>query len=92
MILAARVLQGVCGASMIPLSQTLLTAIYPPHQHGMALVIWAMTTVIAPVAVPLAGGCLTDNTSWYWIFLINLPVGLLVGISVSLMLGHRDAH
>lgn len=92
MILAARVLQGVFGASMIPLSQTLLTAIYPPHRRGMALGIWAMTTVIAPIAGPLAGGWLTDNTTWHWIFLINLPVGLLVGISVFLMLGHRDAH
>jgi len=92
MILTARVLQGVCGASMIPLSQTLITAIYPPHRRGLALGIWAMTTVIAPVAGPLAGGWLTDNTSWHWIFLINLPVGLLVGISVYLMLGHRDAH
>jgi MFS transporter, DHA2 family, multidrug resistance protein len=91
MLLAARVLQGVCGASMIPLSQTLLTAIYPPHQRGLALGIWAMTTVIAPIAGPLAGGWLTDNTSWHWIFLINLPVGLLVGISVAALLSHRDA-
>jgi DHA2 family multidrug resistance protein len=91
MLLAARVLQGVFGASMIPLSQTLLTAIYPPHKRGLALGIWAMTTVIAPIVGPLAGGWLTDNTSWHWIFLVNLPVGLLVGISVFLMLGHRDA-
>ena len=91
MLLAARVLQGVCGASMIPLSQTLLTAIYPPHQRGLALGIWAMTTVIAPIAGPLAGGWLTDNASWHWIFLVNLPVGLLVGISVAAMLSHRDA-
>jgi len=91
MLLAARVLQGVCGASMIPLSQTLLTAIFPPHLRGMALGIWAMTTVIAPIAGPLAGGWLTDNTSWHWIFLINLPIGLLVGISVSILLADRDA-
>ncbi|MHB1238248.1 MAG: DHA2 family efflux MFS transporter permease subunit [Gallionella sp.] len=91
MLLAARVLQGVFGASMIPLSQTLLTAIYPPHQRGLALGIWAMTTVIAPIAGPLAGGWLTDNASWHWIFLVNLPVGLLVGISVAAMLSHRDA-
>ncbi len=91
MLLAARVLQGVFGASMIPLSQTLLAAIYPPHQRGLALGIWAMTTVIAPIAGPLAGGWLTDNASWHWIFLVNLPVGLLVGISVAAMLSHRDA-
>ncbi|MBI5435888.1 MAG: DHA2 family efflux MFS transporter permease subunit [Nitrosomonadales bacterium] len=91
MLLTARVLQGVFGASMIPLSQTLLAAIYPPHRRGLALGIWAMTTVIAPVVGPLAGGWLTDNTSWHWIFLVNLPVGLLVGISVSILLAGRDA-
>ncbi|HET7833313.1 MAG TPA: DHA2 family efflux MFS transporter permease subunit [Gallionella sp.] len=91
MLLAGRVLQGVFGASMIPLSQTLLTTIFPPHRRGMALGIWAMTTVIAPIAGPLAGGWLTDNTSWHWIFLINLPVGLLVGVSVSILLAGRDA-
>lgn len=91
MLLAARVLQGVCGASMIPLSQTLLTAIYPPHRRGVALGIWAMTTVIAPVVGPLSGGWLTENTAWEWIFLVNLPVGLLVAISVAVMLCGRDA-
>ena len=91
MLLASRVLQGVFGASMIPLSQTLLTTIYPPHQRGLALGIWAMTTVIAPIAGPLTGGWLTDNFSWHWIFLINLPVGLLVGISVASLLAGRDA-
>lgn len=91
MLLAARVMQGVFGASMIPLSQTLLTTIYPPHQRGLALGIWAMTTVIAPIAGPLAGGWLIDNATWHWIFLVNLPVGLLVGISVALLLAGRDA-
>lgn len=91
MLLGARVLQGVFGASMIPLSQTLLTAIYPPHRRGLALGIWAMTTVAAPIAGPLSGGWLIDNASWHWVFLINLPVGLLVGSSVYIMLAHRDA-
>jgi MFS transporter, DHA2 family, multidrug resistance protein len=89
-LLAARVLQGVFGASMIPLSQTLLTTVFPPHQRGLALGIWAMTTVIAPIVGPLAGGWLTDNASWHWIFLVNLPVGLLVGASVSVLLSARD--
>ena len=91
MLLAMRVLQGAFGASMIPLSQTLLTRIFPPHQRGLALGIWAMTTVIAPIAGPLAGGWLTDNASWHWIFLVNLPVGLLVGVSVSMLMAGRDA-
>jgi DHA2 family multidrug resistance protein len=90
MLLAARVLQGVFGASMIPLSQTLITTIFPPHQRGLALGIWAMTAVIAPIAGPLAGGWLTDNVSWNWIFLVNLPVGLLVGISVAILMAGRD--
>lgn len=90
MLLAARVLQGVFGASMIPLSQTLLTTIFPPHQRGLALGIWAMTTVIAPIAGPLSGGWLTDNATWHWIFLVNLPVGLLVGTSVALLMAGRD--
>lgn len=89
-LLAARVLQGVFGASMIPLSQTLLTSVFPPYQRGLALGIWAMTTVIAPVVGPLAGGWLTDNASWRWIFLVNLPVGLLVGFVVSILLAGRD--
>lgn len=89
-LLASRVAQGVVGASMIPLSQTLLTTIYPPHQRGLALGIWAMTTVVAPIAGPLSGGWLTDNVSWHWIFLINLPVGMLVASSVAVLLAGRD--
>jgi DHA2 family multidrug resistance protein len=91
MLLAARVFQGVFGASMIPLSQTLLTAIFPPHRRGLALGIWAMTTVAAPIAGPLSGGWLIDHASWHWVFLINLPVGVLVGVSASFLLAHRDA-
>ncbi len=78
MLLAARVMQGSVGASMIPLSQTLLTSIYPPHRRGLALGLWSMTVVVAPIAGPLAGGWLTENLSWHWIFLINLPLGVIV--------------
>jgi len=90
MLLASRVTQGVFGASMIPLSQTLLTTIFPAHQRGLALGIWAMTTVTAPIVGPLSGGWLTDNVSWHWIFLINLPVGLLVSSAVAFLLAGRD--
>ncbi len=76
-LLAARVLQGIFGAAMIPLSQTLLLSAYPPEKQGLATGIWAMTTIAAPIVGPLTGGWITDNLSWHWVFLINLPVGIL---------------
>ena len=71
-----RVLQGLVAGPMIPLSQTLLLASYPPLLAGMAMAMWAMTTLVAPVMGPLLGGWITDNISWPWIFYINVPVGL----------------
>lgn len=91
-LVTARVLQGMVGASMIPLSQTLLTSIYPVHKRGLALGLWAMTTVLAPVVGPLAGGWLTENFSWHWVFLINLPVGLSVALLANILLkGYESA-
>ena len=72
-----RVLQGLVAGPMIPLSQTLLLSSYPPAKAGVALALWGMTTLVAPVVGPLLGGWITDNISWPWIFYINVPVGLL---------------
>jgi len=72
-----RALQGFVAGPMIPLSQTLLLASYPKAKAGTALALWAMTTLVAPVAGPLLGGWITDDFSWPWIFYINVPVGLL---------------
>lgn len=77
LLIAARVLQGLVAGPMIPLSQTLLLASYPKALAGMAMALWAMTTLVAPVMGPLLGGWITDNISWPWIFYINVPVGLL---------------
>lgn len=91
-LVAARVLQGVFGAAMIPLSQALLTSLYPPQKRGMALGLWSMTTVLAPIVGPLAGGWLTETLSWHWIFLINLPFGLAVAyIAWRLLRGRETA-
>ncbi|HTH45562.1 MAG TPA: DHA2 family efflux MFS transporter permease subunit, partial [Oxalicibacterium sp.] len=75
-LIAARVLQGAVAGPMIPLSQALLLASYPPAKSGMALAFWGMTTLVAPVAGPLLGGWISDNYSWPWIFYINIPIGL----------------
>jgi MFS transporter, DHA2 family, multidrug resistance protein len=76
-LIAFRVLQGAVSGPMMPGSQALLMSIYPSSRRGMALAIWSMTTLVAPVAGPLLGGYISDNYSWEWIFLINLPVGAL---------------
>jgi DHA2 family multidrug resistance protein len=72
-----RVLQGLVAGPMIPLSQTLLLASYPPAKAGTALALWGVTTLVAPIAGPLLGGWITDNFTWPWIFYINVPVGVL---------------
>ena len=72
-----RVLQGAVAGPMIPLSQTLLLASYPPAKAGIALSLWGVTTLVAPVVGPVLGGWITDNYTWPWIFYINVPVGLL---------------
>ncbi|MDE2428982.1 MAG: DHA2 family efflux MFS transporter permease subunit [Burkholderiales bacterium] len=76
MLIAARILQGAVAGPMIPLSQSLLLASYPPAKSSMALALWGMTTLVAPIMGPLLGGWISDNYSWPWIFYINIPVGL----------------
>jgi len=78
MLLAFRVMQGGVSGVMVPLSQTLLMSSYPPEKQGMALAIWGMTVVVAPVVGPILGGWITDDIGWPWIFNINVPVGLAV--------------
>jgi DHA2 family multidrug resistance protein len=89
MLIGFRVLQGLVAGPMIPLSQTLLLSSYPPSKAGMALAMWAMTTLVAPVTGPLLGGWITDNMTWPWIFYINLPIGLL-GMFMVMTFVHDD--
>ncbi|WCT74336.1 DHA2 family efflux MFS transporter permease subunit [Sphingomonas naphthae] len=76
MIVAFRIGQGLCGGPLMPLTQTLLLRIFPKEQHAQAMGVWAMTTVTAPIIGPIAGGWISDNWSWPWIFFINLPIGI----------------
>jgi len=77
MLIFARILQGLCGGPIMPLSQTLLLGSYPPNKTGPALAAWAMTTLLAPIAGPVLGGWISDNLAWQWIFYINVPVGII---------------
>ncbi|CAG0945253.1 Multidrug export protein EmrB [Gammaproteobacteria bacterium] len=79
-LIAFRVLQGAVSGPMIPGSQTLLIAIFPPNRRSTALGVWSMTTLIGPVAGPILGGYICDNYHWSWIFLINVPVGLFCAL------------
>jgi DHA2 family multidrug resistance protein len=83
-----RALQGFVAGPMIPLSQTLLLSSYPRAKAGLAMAMWSMTTLVAPVMGPLLGGWITDNISWPWIFYINIPVGI-VAAAITWGLYHK---
>jgi DHA2 family multidrug resistance protein len=90
MLVGFRFLQGLVSGPMVPLSQTLLLQNYPPARRGMAMALWAMTVVVAPIFGPLLGGWITDNATWPWIFYINAPIGLFAAFTAWTLLRHRE--
>ena len=76
-IVAFRLLQGVFGAALVPLSQAIMTDAYPIEERGKAMAIWGLGVMVGPVLGPTLGGWLTDVASWRWTFYINVPVGAL---------------
>ncbi len=76
-IVAARLLQGVFGAALVPLSQVVLLDINPKDRQGSAMAIWGVGVMVGPILGPTLGGWLTDSYSWRWVFFINVPIGLL---------------
>ncbi|MEO7657956.1 MAG: DHA2 family efflux MFS transporter permease subunit [Sphingomicrobium sp.] len=75
-----RALQGVSGAFLVPLAQATLFDIYPREKHGQAMAMFGGGIMIGPIMGPLIGGWLTDSFDWRWVFLVNLPVGVLAGV------------
>ncbi len=91
MLVAARILQGLAGGPIMALTQTLLLGSFPRAKAGTAMGMFAMTTLLAPVLGPIAGGAIVDNWSWHWIFFINVPVGILGASFVWSVYHHRNS-
>jgi DHA2 family multidrug resistance protein len=75
-IVLFRLLQGVFGASLVPLSQAVMFDIYPPEKRGSAMALWGIGVMVGPILGPTLGGWLTENYSWRWVFYINVPFGV----------------
>lgn len=86
MLVICRIGQGVFGAFLMPMSQTLLLRVYPPEQQNIGMGLWAMTLLLGPALGPILGGWLTDNWSWHWIFLINVPIAVLAMFGAAVLL------
>ncbi len=76
-LLLSRVIQGAGGGGLQPMAQAILADTFPPQKRGLAFSVYGVTAVVAPSIGPTLGGWITDNYTWRWIFLMNLPVGLL---------------
>jgi DHA2 family multidrug resistance protein len=91
-IVMSRLMQGAFGAALVPLSQSVMLDAYPPEQRGSAMGIWGMGVMLGPILGPTIGGFLTENYSWHWVFLINLPVGIVTVLGLMLFLDETHKH
>jgi DHA2 family multidrug resistance protein len=89
-LLLFRILQGLAGGGMVPVSQSILADAFPPQKRGQAFALFGVAVVVAPVVGPTLGGWLADNLTWRWCFLINGPVGLATIALIAILLpGHK---
>jgi DHA2 family multidrug resistance protein len=85
-IVLFRLLQGVFGAALVPLSQAVLLDTWPREKHGSAMAMWGVGVTVGPILGPALGGWLTDNYSWRWVFYINVPLGILAFVGMTAFL------
>jgi DHA2 family multidrug resistance protein len=78
----ARLMQGLCGAALVPLSQAVLLDINPPARHARAMAVWVMGVTLGPIIGPALGGWLTEDYNWRWVFYINVPFGILALLGI----------
>jgi DHA2 family multidrug resistance protein len=91
MLIAARLMQGLVSGPMMSVAQALLLRNYPVHLRGLAMGLWAMVVIIAPIMGPVLGGWITDNYSWPWLFYINVPTGLATAGIAWYLLRRRES-
>ncbi len=85
-----RLLQGLFGASLVPLSQAVLLDSYPKEKHGSAMAMWGVGVMVGPILGPTLGGWLTEVYNWRWVFYINVPIGILTFLGLSAYLSETE--
>jgi DHA2 family multidrug resistance protein len=91
-MVAFRLLQGVFGAALVPISQAVMLDAYPPAKRGQAMAIWGMGVMLGPIMGPTLGGWLTEYYSWRWVFFVNLPFGILTVLGLSAFMRESPTH
>jgi MFS transporter, DHA2 family, multidrug resistance protein len=91
MLIAGRVMQGLVSGPMMSVAQALMLRNYPTHLRGLAMGLWAMVVIIAPIFGPILGGTITDNLSWPWLFYLNVPVGIAAALVSWALLKNRES-
>jgi DHA2 family multidrug resistance protein len=89
-IVAFRLAQGIAGASLIPLSQTVMLDIYPQRLIPRVMSIWSAAVILGPIVGPTLGGWLTEDFSWRWVFYINVPIGILAFLGIWTFMDRDD--
>ncbi|MFI4935783.1 MAG: DHA2 family efflux MFS transporter permease subunit [Caulobacterales bacterium] len=89
-IVLFRLLQGIAGAALMPLSQAVMLDIYEPREIPQVMSIWSAAVIIGPIIGPALGGWLTENLSWRWVFFINLPIGIAAFVTLFLFMGRDE--
>jgi MFS transporter, DHA2 family, multidrug resistance protein len=91
-MVAFRLLQGMAGAALVPLSQSVLLDAYSAEERASAMAIWGVGVMLGPIMGPTLGAWLTDNYSWHWVFLINLPIGVITVVGLLFFMQETQRH
>ena len=87
-IVAFRLIQGIAGASTIPVSQSVMLDIYPQRQIPAVMAVWSSAVILGPILGPVLGGWLTENYTWRWVFYINVPIGIVAYLGLQTAMAH----